>query len=67
MAGFLLVTDDGPVIVEVHRWAQLQWPTLGECLLITPDPTIVQWGEITASWQWVQTLQLSLPPICSAF
>jgi hypothetical protein len=51
MAGFLLVTDDGPVIVEVHRWAQLQWPTLGECLLIAPDPTIVQSGEITASWQ----------------
>jgi len=67
MAGFLLVTDDGPVIVEVHRWAQLQWPTLGECLLIAPDPTIVQSGEITASWQWVQTLQLSFPPICSAF
>src|SRR5258705_13547990 len=44
-----------------HRWAQLQWPTLGECLLITPDPTIVQWGEITASWQWEQTLQLSFP------
>ena len=51
MPDFLLVTDDGPVIVDVHRWAQLQWPTLGECLLITPDPTIVQWGEITASWQ----------------
>ena len=41
MPDFLLVTDDGPVIVDVHRWAQLQWPTLGECLLITPDPTIV--------------------------
>ena len=53
MPDFLLVTDDGPVIVDVHRWAQLQWPTLGECLLITPDPTIVQCGEITASWQWV--------------
>jgi hypothetical protein len=48
MPDFLLVTDDGPVIVDVHRWAQLQWPTVGECLLITPDPAIVQWGEITA-------------------
>jgi hypothetical protein len=48
MPDFLLVTDDGPVIIDVHRWAQLQWPTLGEGLLITPDPTIVQWGEITA-------------------
>ena len=67
MPDFLLVTDDGPVIVDVHRWAQRQWPTLGECLLITPDPTIVQWGEIIASWQWAQTLQRSLPPICSAF
>jgi hypothetical protein len=67
MPDFLLVTDDGPVIVDVRRWAQRQWPTLGGCLLITPDPTIVQWGEIIASWQWAQTLQRSLPPICSAF
>ena len=51
MPDFLLVTDDGPVIVDVRRWAQRQWPTLGECLLITPDPTIVQSGEITACWQ----------------
>jgi hypothetical protein len=67
MPDFLPVTDDGPLIVDVRRWARLQWPTLGEGLLITPDPTVVQWGEITASWQWVQTLQLSLPPICNAF
>jgi hypothetical protein len=45
MPDFLLVTDDGPVIVDVRRWAQLQCPTLGECLLITPDPTTVQWGR----------------------